>query len=206
MIPTGVEELYRKFWDIAHLQFNLSTTEGCGLFTEAWVKYAQNHNFPKVGHLKKNTSQTQYNGHAVDAFLYAEPYDAPDNMLFQAVDIIGGAEGPNPQYNYGIDIPRYKMSDWLKEPNGESQPSTVPYKAYEGDEYWNNQVGKILFWDYTDKTRANKPLDSMSSVWTARTIHDIKMEGLTPQQSVDKHRIEWCAELKIPVVPYPENL
>lgn len=220
VIPGELELLHRNFWDTFSIQFDLRTNEGCGKYTEAWVVYAQNHNFPKVGHLKKNPGQTQYNGHANDAFLYREG----DPVLYRAVDIIGAAESTDPSNpprpNWGIDEPRYKESDWLAVPNSSEPipgPKTVPYKSYEGDTYWHDKVGKTLYWDYTGKNYKDQPvgtdkragrvgLDSMSAIWVARTIHDIKMEGLTPEQSLDKHRSEWCSGLQIPVIPVPSEV
>jgi len=207
------------FFDRHSYKFDLTHNEGCGQYTEALIKHLRLSGYIKVGHLKKNPGQTQYNGHANDAFLYREG----DPSLYRAVDIIGAAESTDPanppRKNFGIDEPRYSEKDWMAEPNGEPVPSpdpTVPYKAYEGDAYWHDKVGKVLYWDYTGKTHDNKPtndtragrvgLDSMSIVWTARTIHDIKMEGLDPQTSLDKHRAEWCAGLNIPVVPVPPEV
>lgn len=190
------------FFDNNARDYDLTHNEGCGKYTEALIKHLQFLGYYKVGHLKKNPGQTQWNGHANDAFLYREG----DPELYRAVDIIGAAEStdPNnpPRKNFGIDEPRYNDEDWMAEPGGENGDSggvkTVPYKAYEGDAYWHDVVGKVLYSDYIRAGRTG--LDSMSSVWTARTIHDIKMEGLTPEESVAKHRAEWCAGLGIPVV------
>jgi hypothetical protein len=47
--------------------FDLSTHEGCGKFTEACCKQLHDLNSPQWGHFRKNPGQNQYNGHAVDA-------------------------------------------------------------------------------------------------------------------------------------------
>lgn len=203
MIPTQLEELHRTFWNNFNSQFNLSTNEGCGKYTEGWVKYAQNHGFSKVGHLKKNPSQTQYNGHAVDAFLYADGTDN-DEGLFQAVDLIGGAEGPNPTINWGVDIPRYTIKDWLKEPSsGGNQPipQTVPWVAYDENSF--QRLKNMLSYDYA---RRPQMADFDVSVWSARVFHSAYMGPeripLGLDAAINKHRPEWCAALGVPVDNY----
>lgn len=204
MIPTELEELHRTFWNSFHNKFNLSTNEGCGQYTEAWVKYAQNHGYNLVGHLKKNPGQTQYNGHANDAFLYANG-DGNDGGKYQAVDLIGGAEGPNPTLNWGVDIPRYTIADWLKEP-GSSSPVPVPqptfpgYEELGGDNLCRVMIGMPLMADYTE---ANQAMNDGSVVWTNRSIYDalrfIFVDKQKPEEayrnSAAKHRPEWRKEL-----------
>lgn len=207
------------FAEHAH-KYDMAEASECGKYTEAFVKFARGVD-PKIGHLKKHGG-TQYNGHAIDAVLYPV-----GNGVYHSIDIIGSAEQPHPWISEGGHNPDpsgqwneyeghdYTAADWIAEPAG-PPVHTVPYKAYEGDSYWHDQVGKTLYWDYTGKTHDNKPtsntragrpgLDSMSTVWTARVIHDIKMEGLTPEASLTKHRAEWCSELQIPVIPVPPEV
>lgn len=225
--------LSRNFFTSNHNRFDLATNEGCGKYTEAFVEYARKLD-SKIGHLKKNPSQTQYNGHANDAVLYPTGVFNGHEEIYHAVDIIARAEQPHPWKSEEPNNPNakddpegqwsedkvteYHSKDWLAEPgsNPVPGPKMVPYKSYEGDTYWHDKVGKALYWDYTGKTHDDKPtsdnragrigLDSMSAIWIARTIHDIKMEGLDPQQSLDKHRAEWCAGLQIPVIPIPPEV
>lgn len=47
--------------------FDLSTHDGCGLFTEACCLNLHQQVSPAWGHIRKTGAQNQYNGHAVDA-------------------------------------------------------------------------------------------------------------------------------------------
>jgi hypothetical protein len=93
--------------------------------------------------------------------------------------------------------------------------NSVPYRPYDGDAAWL-KVGKVLGFDYFRRHHGRPPnqaeidailgmniLNAESVVWTARTIHDCYMEKLTLDQSIDKHRSEWCAGLGVPVIPHP---
>lgn len=83
----------------------------------------------------------------------------------------------------------------------------VPYQPYPGhDESVFDQCGVAIEADYK---RAGRPgLDSASVRWTARIMQDHLMgDGpppsghfLTLEESIAKHRREWCAELGIPVI------
>lgn len=75
--------------------FDLSTHDGCGEFTEACCD-ALHASDPMFGHIKKNPGQNQYNQHAVDALMLL----AGDGCgIF---DIIHDSVSPNasPTYNY----------------------------------------------------------------------------------------------------------
>ena len=72
---------------------DLSTAAGCGKFVEAVI----NGTGPEWGHIKKSGSQTQYNGHAVDAIMYRSNTPLYNGLLYQAVDIVLGAEAPGAQ-------------------------------------------------------------------------------------------------------------
>jgi hypothetical protein len=193
MVPNELEDLYELWWSDHVHDFDKSTTEGCGLHTEAWVKYAKANGFPKVENLKKNPGQTQYNGHAVDAFLYAVPF-SETNSLYQAVDIIGGAEGPNPTYNFGIDQPRYTNADiWI----GSSPiPNTVPWKPY--NEQGFERLKKMLKHDY--ERRPQGP-DYDVSVWAGRFFHNNNMgpDGtpLSEDAALSRVKGELCQALGI---------
>src|SRR4029450_512063 len=100
-VPSALHTLCQTFWDLASENYNLSTESGCGEYTEAWVTYAKVNGYPQVENLKKNPGQTQYNTHAIDAFLWAVPASATNN-LYQAVDIIAGAGGSNPSFGWMV--------------------------------------------------------------------------------------------------------
>lgn len=210
VIPSALQELYNRFWDANVHFFNLTQNQGCGEFTEAFVEHAQNNGFPKVGHLKKSPSQTQWNGHANDAFLYNEP----DPTLLRAVDIIGAAESTDPhnppRKNWGIDDPRYTEEFWLKEPHGEPTPSPnmVPWVSYFGDTS-NAEFKRVLAYDYA---RRPQGADWDVSVWAFRVVYTALMGLTSPQEgghplgldgAREHHRPEWCAALGVPVVPVP---
>lgn len=87
--------------------FNLSTKDGCGIFTDAVARLLKSKD-ARFGHLKKNPGQNQYDGHAVDAVLYLS--DTPGQSV--AVDIIFSSETPEAKPSWGLDVPRYSPSDW----------------------------------------------------------------------------------------------
>lgn len=204
MIPSQLEQLHRDFWGISHFQFDLTTNEGCGKYTETWVKYAQNHGYSLVGHLRKNPSQTQYNGHANDAFLYADGSDNPGE-LFQAVDLIGAAESTDPMnpphINWGVDLPRYTIKDWMKEPGQASNPTTVPYVAYNENGF--QRLKKMLAHDYA---RRPQGADYDVSVWAGRYFHNCYMgptgTPLGEDGALKRIKPELCASLHIDVDNY----
>jgi hypothetical protein len=126
------------------------------------------------------------------------------SMIFDAVDLLDGSTGAMHFNNVGpvnqvFVIPT--VTDVVGNGSGTNPnpPNTVPYRPYDGDSAWL-EVGRVLVFDYS---RRPQLLDDQSVVWTARTIHDCYMEKLSLQQSIDKHRIEWCAALGVPVIPIP---
>jgi len=54
-------------WVYAQGNHDLSTHEGCGVFTESCCISLHDYNNQMWGHIRKNPGQNQYNGHAVDA-------------------------------------------------------------------------------------------------------------------------------------------
>ncbi len=186
--------------------YNLATHDGCGQFIEASC-LALHAADARWGHLKKNPGQTQYNGHSHDGCLYLS--DTPGQSVH--VDMIASAEAPNASVYWNPDVPRYSKSDWYA-PSGGTVPgpdpcaackselaalkaSSVPRVGYPGDAVWD-EFGRVY---EADVRRAGQTLNAQSFRWGGRTMHDDYMEGLTLQQSIDKHRIEWCALLGIPV-------
>lgn len=85
------------------------------------------------------------------------------------VDHLGGASPPHPA----------------------PTPAPVPQPAYPGDAPFD-AVGVQLWADYAAH---GHPPDPQMGRWFGRTIWDHLREGLTLQQSIEKHRAEWLAAL-----------
>lgn len=209
MIPTQLEQVHKDHWNSFASLFDMTTNEGCGKYTEHWIVYAQGKGWTKVGHLKKNPGQTQYNGHANDAFLYADG-TGNEGGLFQAVDIIGAAESTDPtnppRINWGVDIPRYTIKDWLQEPNANPVPPSnmVPWVPYDEQKF--QFLKRQLAYDYARRPQGP---DFDVSVWSARTLHNTYFgpEG-TPLGEVaglERAQKEWSAALGVPVKKVPDG-
>ena len=196
MIPAELEQLCRDFWDANNDDYDFSTQEGCGRYTEAFVKHAKENQYEEVENLKKNPGQTQWNGHAIDAFLYALPY-SETNSLMQAVDIIGSAESENANFNWGVDQPRYTEAD-IWHGTSSAPDNSVPWVAY--DENGFQQLKSVLAYDYQRRPQA---ADFDVTVWAARVFHSAYMgpekEPLGLDAAIKKHRPEWCSALGVPV-------
>lgn len=202
-IPANLDDLCKEFWNANNHLYDFRYAEGCGLYTEAWVEYAKNNGYPRVENLAKNPGQTQWNGHAVDAFLYAEPY-SNSNPLYQAVDIIASAESANANYNWGVDTPRYTAADiWVGTPGGGEKPDkpavdSVPWLPYDENSF--QQLKQVLAYDYGRRPQA---ADFDVTVWSARVFHSAYMgpdkKPLGLDAAIKKHRPEWCEALGIPV-------
>lgn len=211
MIPAQLKQLHNEHWQLFAHGYDLTEQSGCGEYTEHWVSYAQSFGWDKVGHLKKHGSQTQYNGHAIDAFLYADG-DGNPNELFQSVDIIANAESKPPysdshrppSIGWNVDIPRYTISDWMKEPNQEPGPvpNTVPWVGYNEQQF--QFLKRQLAYDYA---RRPQGVDFDVIVWAARTFHNAYMgpEGkpLGEDAGLQRAQKEWCAALGVPVKDVP---
>jgi hypothetical protein len=79
--------------------YDLSTKEGCGLFTEECCRWLHDKNSPMWGHIAKTGGQNQYNGHAVDAImLMATAW----GVQAGGYDIVHDSVSPNasPAFNY----------------------------------------------------------------------------------------------------------
>lgn len=74
--------------------------------------------------------------------------------------------------------------------------TSVAKVGYPGDATWD-AFGAIY---EADVKRAGQVLNAQSFRWAGRTMHDDYMEGLSLDQSIAKHRAEWCAILGIPVI------
>lgn len=193
-----IKPLCNTFFENHAHQFDLTHNQGCGEYTEALVEYLRALGHTKVGHLKKNPGQTQWNGHANDAFLYRQG----DPSLYRAVDVIGAAESTDPanppRPNFGIDQPRYTDEFWMAEPSSQPHPSNmVPWVPY--DENGFQSLKKELAYDYA---RRPQGADFDVSVWAARTFHNAFMGpektplGMTA--GIDRAKREWSAALGVP--------
>lgn len=222
MIPSALRQLSDAYFDANAQKFNLTENSGCGMYMESFIPYAQTHGYPLVGFLKKNPGQTQFNGHANDAFLYADGVDNP-NGLWQAVDVIANAES-KPPYNAGHqppakgwspDEPRYSVNDWMKEANANVPVpapinNTVPWIGYPGDTA-NSELKRILSFDYS---RRPQGADWDISVWAFRVMYTALMGLKSPNdgglplgvnEAVTHHRPEWCGALGVLVIPVPTD-
>jgi hypothetical protein len=220
MVPLGLKTLTDAFFlDNAH-RFDMAHADECGRYMEELVPYAQTHGWPKVGFLRKNPGQTQYNGHAIDALAY----DLGNNLT-HAVDVIGNAEQPHPwksedpingkddpKANFGEDMATaYKTDkDWLKTPQSGTQPTpvpVVPWAPYWGDPS-SDKITRTFMYDYS---RANQSLNPGFGRWLNRCLHSAYMgpEGkpLGPDAALARHRPELCQALGglDPNVPVPDN-
>lgn len=79
-------------------QYDLSTKEGCGQFTERCVNELHTTFSPSYGHIKKLPAQNQYNGHAVDALNLLNGHANLDGTTTQegVYDIIFNSESHDP--------------------------------------------------------------------------------------------------------------
>ena len=184
----------RKLFDTG--LFDLKTHEGQGAFVDACVStlHALDENF---GHLKKKPGQTQVHGHGEDATLYKL-----GDGTAQAVDFIGGANGPNPQPGWGVDSsgPIYKDSDWLNPT--QHAPAVVPPQPPTGvfpypDE---NTLGKAFLarikQAYTDARRTfpdpNDPDSFRHFVRYGYSAHE-----MVEREASDRHVKELRSQLGV---------
>jgi hypothetical protein len=122
------------------------------------------------------------------------------------IDIIGSAGSPDASVQWNITNTTGK---WFNPYNfathfdyGENPvpvptptpPPTPKLPPYPGDDK-GNEVGAILFRDYG---RAGQDPNPGMGTWFNRTIYDY-LAGMPLEESIKKHRAEWCAILGIPV-------
>ena len=79
--------------------FDLSTKEGCGLYTEACCTALNEQQSPLWGHIRKTPAQNQWNGHAIDAIQLLAKAGHTDAGIY---DIIWSTESPDaePAWSY----------------------------------------------------------------------------------------------------------
>jgi hypothetical protein len=172
--------------------YNLKTNAGQAAFVDAVVATLHGQD-ERWGHLRKNPGQSQLHAHAGDAALYLSDVAKQST----AVDFIGSAGGANPQPGWGVDQPRYSMSDWL-DPSEHvagsratrSSSGVVP--PYPGDAAFD-AVGAALFKDYA---AAGQAPSAQVGRWFGRAIYDwIAGNTRTLDESIAKHRAQWRADL-----------
>lgn len=180
--------------------YDLKTHAGHAAFVDASVLALHAHD-PNWGHLKKKPGQTNIHGHGEDSALYKQP-----NNQAQAVDFIGGAGGPTPTLQWGVDTYPYTHADWMDpaDHDGVDEPPLPPapqYPSYEelGGDEGAKKITRVLEADYI---RAKRPgLDGDCGGWIRRTDYDVLTGKIaTVEESIAAHRKEWCDALGIPVV------
>lgn len=157
------------------------------------------------GWLSKQPGEANVDGYAEDAICFgADPTD-----LQNVVDLVNGAGAANASIG-GAVKERRPANLWVKpQPLSQadldyllqgSQPQPPAHTPYPGDAVWD-AVGVTLFADYA---RGGQSPNPQMGRWFGRTIWDAT-EGdaaghvLTVDESIAKHRAEWCALLGIPV-------
>jgi hypothetical protein len=87
--PSNNEPFTIIQWVYDTYEFDLSTHDGCGHFTEMCCQELHGRNSAQWGHIRKTGAQNQYNGHAVDA-LYLMAGEG-----YGVYDIIHDSVSPN---------------------------------------------------------------------------------------------------------------
>lgn len=139
----------------------------------------------------------------------------PDGRPCVVVDVIGSA-GARPPYSSSNrePFPTWQVHSTLIEgsganvdPNGVTTPQPTPtpapapkFPSYEelGGDEGAKKITRVLEADYK---RANRPgLDGDCGGWLRRTDYDVITGKIkTVEESIAKHRKEWCDALGIPV-------
>lgn len=136
---------------------------------------------------------------SIDALAFPNDTGARDSTGTYAgleiVDIVGGAETPNPSITWGdvtqVTIDTGNPGGWKAGSVGQTpHPPTIPsYEAMGGDE-GGKKFSRILEADYK---RAEKPgVDGDFGAWPWRTSYDF-IAGIcaTVEASIAKHQPEW---------------
>jgi hypothetical protein len=211
-IPPTLKPECDTFFALHSHEYDMAHKDECGRYMQALIPYLQNKGFVDVGFLRKNPSQTQYQGHAIDALAY----DLGGNLT-HAIDVIGNAEQPHPwnsegghnrpdpvaSFNEDTATAYPTNRDWLSEPDVEPNPTNmVPWVPYDENSF--QELKRTLAYDYA---RRPQGADFDVSVWAARTFHNAYMGpektplGMTA--GVSRARNEWCSALGVPVIPVP---
>lgn len=163
------------------------------------------------GWLTKSPGETQVDGFAEDAICWTND---PANRV-NAVDMVNGAGAPGASIGGSVKE-RRENNKWYKpepltmyelaylRPSGQPPtPQPPPTPAYPSYESLGGDAGGIAITRQleADYKRAGKPgLDGDCGAWQQRVSYDF-LTGIckTVQESITKHRKEWCDALGIPV-------
>lgn len=77
--------------------YDLTTHDGCGVFTEACCSALHDNHSVSWGHIKKTGAQEQYNGHAIDAVQLLNSMPDCDRGIY---DIIRQSQAPDAQPSF----------------------------------------------------------------------------------------------------------
>ncbi len=83
-------------------QYDLTTKEGCGRFTEDCCTHLHVLHSVNWGHVRKVGQQNQFNGHAVDAIMLKEPTQNTPAAIY---DIIVNSEAPGAHAALNVSSP-----------------------------------------------------------------------------------------------------
>jgi hypothetical protein len=172
-----------------------------------------------VGCLRKTGGGTNVDGYAEDAVVVGSD---PSNRM-NVLDLVASAGAPGASIATDLDYKERRASDVWEKPKplsdadmaylldgempsfeaggGAPQPPATPtYPSYEalGGDSGGVAITRQLEADYK---RAGRPgLDGDCGAWQQRVSYDF-LTGVckTVQESIDKHKAEWCAALGIPV-------
>lgn len=195
MIPNQLRQVTDKFFIDNKHRFDFSHADGCGKYMEALIPYLQKNGFEEAGFLRKYGTQTQYNGHAVDALLWKT-----DSInLLQSVDVVKDAESNHASAGFSVDEPRYQHKDWLQSPMTDTYgppENKVPYVPYNENGF--QRLKRMLIHDYGRKPQG---ADFDVSVWAGRYFHNCYMgpngHPLGEQGALERIKPELCESLKI---------
>lgn len=121
----------------------------------------------------------------------------------EIIDIVNGAEGPNPSLTWNdvtqITIDSGNGGGWKAGSLDGDTPGAPVYPSYEelGGDEGGKKITRQLEADYR---RAGRPgLDGDCGAWQQRVSYDF-LTGVckTVEESINKHRQEWCDALGIP--------
>lgn len=198
MVPNYLH-LNRAFFDSNAHNYNLTTKEGCGKYTEHFLETLRDTTGDKrFKHLRKYGSQTQYNGHAIDVLAF-DNRGQGDGTPIMETDILGDGESVNARPTWQVRETPYS-ADILMEPEEIGEPdetAMVPWVGYDENGFQN--LKKQLDYDYS---RRPQGADFDVTVWAARVFHSSTMgpnkKPLGLEKAIVKHREEWCGALGIP--------
>jgi len=204
--------LLQGFFNANKDDYNFVRKEDCGKFTEDFLELlresAGNEDFY---HLRKYGSATQYNKHAIDVLAYDNrEHKKDDETDIMEVDILGSAESVNANPTWQVRNTPYQEKDLmdLDEIGNGAVTDMVIYQPYQGDSS-NSELKRILSFDYS---RRPQGADWDVSVWAFRVQHSALMGPVSPSSggrplglvaAIEKHRIEWCQALGVPVILVP---